>query len=146
MKKIPLTKGKFALVDDKDFILLNQSKWYLTALGYAAKKGGKTGIIYMHQLLRKVPIGLEVDHKNRNKLDNRKDNLRAATRSQNQLNRGIQRNNTSGYKGVFYESGRSPRWRAAIMVDYKKINLGSFSSLQSAVFARKKAEEIYCLI
>jgi hypothetical protein len=89
MAIIPLTKGFSVIVDDEDFEWLNQWKWQYVGK-YAArfvqtKKVRK--IILMHRLLVDPPEGLEVDHINRNKLDNRRANLRAVNRSENMKNR-----------------------------------------------------------
>ena len=98
--------------------------------------------IYMHRLINKPSVGFEIDHINRNKLDNRKENLRIVTRSQNQMNRVIQKNNTSGYKGITWNQKRK-KWQAQIMVNYKCIILGCFVEIKYAIIARKKAELIY---
>jgi hypothetical protein len=112
MKKIPLTQNKFALVDDGDYAYLSRWKWY-------ARKHPRSGKFYAFRneylgdyrstviAMARVILGLEVgdgfiaDHRSLNTLDNRRSNLRKATRSQNQHNRGKSGNNTSGYKGVF---------------------------------------------
>jgi len=71
MKRIKLTQEKVALVDDADFEFLNQWKWFYHQTGYA-----KSCHRYMHRLINKTPKGFHTDHINRNKLDNRKSNLR----------------------------------------------------------------------
>jgi hypothetical protein len=75
MKKIPLTQGKFAIVDDEDFEYLNRWKWYFAPVGYATRgdghgRGNRT-VVYMHRVVNKTTGGLVTDHINRNKLDNR---------------------------------------------------------------------------
>ena len=67
----------------------------------------------------------EVDHRNGNKLDNRKSNLRICSRSENQMNRGKQKNNTSGFKGVS-QIKMNQKWVAYIKVNYKRIYIGCF--------------------
>lgn len=79
----------------------------------------------MHRLLTNAPKGSQVDHINGDKLDNRKINLRVCTHSQNQINRGKQKNNTSGFKGV-YPQKQSKKYRAKISVNGKEYHLGYF--------------------
>jgi hypothetical protein len=76
------------------------------------------------------------DHIDLCKLNNQRVNLRAATRSQNQHNKGLQRNNTSGFKGVCWSSARQ-KWKAQIKSGGKKIHLGLFSTPQEAHEAYK---------
>lgn len=87
---------------------------------------------------------LHIDHihgkETRN--DNRKSNIRIVTCSQNQMNRGLQKNNTSGIAGVFFNK-KDNRWEARITVRKNIIQLGSFNNLEDAVNARKSAEEKY---
>lgn len=94
----------------------------------------------MHRLLNKTPEGFSTDHINRDKLDNRKCNLRSVTQSQNGFNRGLNKNNTSGHRGVYWYQNS---WVAEIKVNFKKIHIGRFKDLVGAVSARKTAEEIY---
>lgn len=88
---IPLTQGKFALVDEADYEWLNQWNWQLSN-GYAVRSRripkGKRQAIYMHRVVCNAPIGTEVDHLDSDGLNNRRSNLRIATTSQNQRNRG----------------------------------------------------------
>lgn len=151
MKKIPLNHGEFALVDDADFNFLNQWRWRLNNKGYATRteylgggrKNEKQRNISMHALINGTPKGFHTDHINRNKLDNRRKNLRTATCSQNVLNSKLSRANTSGYKGVsWYQNA----WVAEIKVNRKKIYLGRFKKITNAIKARKRAEKIYNLI
>ena len=148
MKKIPLTHGKFALVDDEDFDFLNQWKWHLSDGGYAQRNNltrigvgkYKNRMLKMHRVVNETPDKLFTDHINRNKLDNRKCNLRNATKSLNGINRGKPSNNVSGFKGVHVD-GMS--WRAEIAINGKRIKLGRFKKLEDAVSARLKAEKKY---
>lgn len=128
MKKILLTQGKNAFVDDEDFQKLNQYKWCFHKLGYAVRRSKQTGnIVYMHRELLKVS---QVDHKDGNKLNNQKNNLRSCNHSQNNANR-FQRNNTSGIKGVYWDKARK-KWHAQIQVNRKMIALGRFTNKQEA--------------
>lgn len=137
MKKIILTKGAFALVDNEDFGWINKYKWQYGVRGYATKnlhigmKNGKriSKLMLMHREIIKTPKGLFTDHINGNKLDNRKQNLRICTRQQNVWNMKISSHNTSGFKGV---SKRNNRWSASIHKNNKKIHLGYFSTAKEA--------------
>jgi len=92
MKKIKLSQGKVTLVDDEDFDLLSKYRWHYHTgcrCEYARRstwKDGKVGTIYMHQMIINTPPGLETDHINGNKLDNRRENLRICTTRENQHN------------------------------------------------------------
>lgn len=151
MKRIKLTQQKFAIIDNNDFDWLNQWKWFYNNQGYAVrskyirssgygKKDGKSMTIYMHNLINKTPSNLETDHINRNKLDNRKENLRSVTRNQNQMNLGLIRSNTSGFKGVGW-SKKNQNWVAYIGINYKFKFLGYYQNIQDAVRTRKEYEE-----
>lgn len=141
MKKINLNKNKFALVDDKNFKYLNQFKWWITKQGYAVTKINSK-MILMHRLINNTSKGFETDHINRDKLDNRQSNLRSVTKQINSFNISKQKNNTSGYKGVYLIKSVN-KWMAQIMVNRKSIYLGLFSNIQAAVLARKWAERRY---
>ena len=133
MKLIKLTKGQFAIVDDSDFEYLNQFKWHLSCNGYAARKLHKSDI-FMHRIINNTPEGLFTDHINRNGLDNRRKNLRSATYSQNSMNRSRQKNNTSGYNGVYWHS-QARKWRTTIRLNGKFIHLGLFEDKTEAAKA-----------
>jgi len=147
MKKIKLTKGKCAMVDDEDFEYLNQWKWNVSTSGYARRilyvKGlGAQGNVYMHRLINETPVELFTDHINQNKLDNRKSNLRVVTKSQNGMNRGKSKNNQSGVKGIYWDSW-AKKWRAEIMVNGLRIRLGRYLDLRKARDARIMGEKQY---
>lgn len=136
-----MSKGEKVLVNNEDFECLNQWKWYLSAKGYAVRKPGKSAV-FMHRLINKTPADKQTDHINHNKLDNRRTNLRSVTNQQNHFNRPIDSNNTSGHKGVSWDSARS-RWTAYIVKDNRTFHLGRFLNIEDAVNARLNAEEIY---
>lgn len=111
MKTILLTQGKVAVVDDCDFETLSQFNWFAMrnnrhwcAGRNAPKKDGKRGTIYMHRQIMGFP-DLEVDHKDRDGLNNLRSNLRLATDLQQAANRTVARS-SSGYRGVKKKSGR----------------------------------------
>src|SRR3990167_7107201 len=149
MKKILLTKGKYALVDELDYEWLSQWKWLFGGRRYAArnthfrdKDGNRhTQVIWMHREILKTPKDLFTDHINGNGLDNRKSNLRIATKQQNAWNLKRPRHNTSGFKGVYW---RSNRWEAAIHKDNKKQHLGRFKELKQAITAyNNEAQKLF---
>lgn len=151
MNYIPLTQGKRTLVDDEDFKELSQHKWYIGNHGYALRKTHIGSVkddtrrevtFLMHRVINNTPEGFLTDHINRNKLDNRRNNLRTVTSRQNILNTNIRRTNRSGYTGVCFDK-RSGKWEAYISNDYKKIGLGLYRDISKAISARKEAEKVY---
>lgn len=141
MKKIPLTKGKFALVDDEDYDQLIMLDWCCQSSNnghYRAvtRPDSKKRAIKMHRFILNAPPGLVVDHINGNPLDNRRCNLRLATQLQNTHNRNKSTNNTSGYKGVWKRcDGRAKKWTAEIKVAGVKHFLGGFFTPEEAAKA-----------
>ena len=87
------------------------------------------------------PLGMQVDHINGDRLDNRRENLRIVTNWQNQMNRGMTINNSSGYKGVRLR--RSGKWEAQIRVNKKAIFLGRFYDKLDAAHAYDDAAKKY---
>lgn len=143
---VPLTKGKVAIIDDRDVARVGGYSWKLvsrpsksTVLYASTVIDGKT--MHLHRFLW-AGWGLEstrhLDHRNRNGLDCRRSNIRAATESQNQCNKGAQKNNTSGVKGVSWNCARS-LWHASIAVGRKYYHLGYFSRLDEAAEAYAEA-------
>ena len=151
MKKIPLTKGKFAIVDDEDFEFVNQWKWsfdrlYAVRGHYLGNINGKDKYkkIYLHRIINKTPMGIETDHINKNKLDNQRSNLRNATRSQNGRNRDAY-GKTAKISGVhWYKKLR--KYRALLGLNKKRLHLGYFLNINEAIKARKEAELKYYAI
>jgi hypothetical protein len=139
MKRIPLTQGKFALVETRDYAYLMKWKWCVS--GTYAMRTARGRTIHMHSVVADR-MGLdtrqkEVDHRNRNGLDNRRKNLRIATRSQNQANRPRLRSNTSGYIGVSRAAGG--KWEARVKCDGRTYYLGRFDSKETAAAAYNAA-------
>ncbi len=146
-RKIPLTQGQFALVDAADFDWLNQWKWAAwkapnSESFYAVRNGpvinGKrSGYFYMHRQILGAKQGQQVDHIWHNTLDNRRSQIRLATNTENQRNRRIGKNNTSGFRGVSWDSARG-KWFAHIRVNNKTKPLGRYNTAAeaSAVYER----------
>jgi hypothetical protein len=132
MKSIPLTKGLSAVVDDEDYHLVAQFKWFAQANGrthYAARRTGSGGqLVLMHRLINNTPAGLLTDHRDGNGLNNVRGNLRDATPTQNARNTRPQLGASSALKGVWFEPGGKlrKRWRAGIRVNGRMIYLGRY--------------------
>lgn len=145
--EIPLTRGYVALVDDADAELVSQYRWHPKLdrnITYAQSTTRVTEApkttIRMHRLILGATPGVEVDHINHDGLDNRRSNLRLCTRSQNMRNIRLIQVSTSGIKGVYWNK-QHQKWRAQIMVEGKKIYLGSFASAEEAGDAYRAAAE-----
>jgi hypothetical protein len=138
---IPLTKGRFAIADEADaHLVLDGGEWS------AGQRSGRTWYAARKKDAAREPISMHiliagykgVDHVNRNGLDNRRINLRPATRSQNRVNCPPSRNNTSGYKGVSWNRP-ARRWVARIGVNGRRIGLGYFADSAEAARAYNRA-------
>ena len=150
MKYIKLNKGQTAIIDDEDFEYLSQFKWHADFMkntqSFRAVRNnwinGKNSHVKMHREIMGNPTGKQIDHINHNSLDNRKVNLRIVTGSQNQMNRKIQKNNTSGYPGISFHKPTNS-WNPTIKVNNKVISLKYFKTLSDAIEVRRAAEEKY---
>lgn len=155
MKLITLTNGNFAKVDDEDYEFLMQWRWRGTksrSTYYATREQtifGKNRVkkkktVIMHRVLMDAyDLNVQIDHKDRDGLNNQKTNLRLCTQSQNRANTGLFKNNTSGFKGVWYRKERR-KWAALLSHNGKKYRLGLFDNPEEAGKAYlKKAKEIY---
>jgi hypothetical protein len=144
IRQIPLSRGRFTIVDAADYEWLSQYQW--TCRGgtnpYAARiKGGK--IIWMHREIMQTPPGLVCDHIDTVSLNNRRCNLRNCTRRQNSQNVPKPAHGTSCYKGVSWDK-RSHKWRAKIKWHGKAYELGLFDSeIDAALAYDRKARELF---
>lgn len=135
-----LKDGNIFYIDYEDFEKVSEQQWWIDK-GYA-KRG--------NQLMHRFVLGLgkadrykiEVDHINRNRLDNRKSNLRIITRTENTMNKSDYKNNTSGVKGVKWNK-KLNKWQVQISYKGKRIHLGVFSDLEEAKKVRLEAEKKY---
>jgi len=130
-----------AMVDIECIKKIQGIKWRLSSSGYAVTTLSRK-TVYMHRLIKNIPDGLVVDHKNKNKLDNTKNNLRICTPRQNSMNSKIPSNNTTGIKGVSWIA-RINKWRASIKIHGKFKHLGYFEDKNMAHKARLDAEHFY---
>ena len=147
MKCIKLTQDKYAIVDDDDYEILKKHKWCYS-MGYAMRGdyigdyvNGKN--ILMHREIMKTPKGFDTDHIDGDKLNNRKENLRIVTRSQNIMNSKKKSGLSSKYKGVsFYK--KTSKWTAQICPKEGRIHLGTFLTEEKAARAYdNKAKELF---
>lgn len=129
---------KEMICDIEDWERLKSFYWAIRS-GYAHGHIGKKVLLF-HREVMKCPDGYVIDHINRNKLDNRKENLRVTTPHVNTINVGRYKNNNSGYKGV---TKVNYGYIATITVNRKKVYLGFYKDIQDAIKARTEAEEKY---
>ena len=137
-RRIKLSKGKYAIVDPEDFEKLSQYKWHCTNYGYAARKipkGKRTGreqSIMMHRELCPVPDGMWVDHINRKRNDNRRANLRPATRQQNCWNTRQNRTKSkTQYIGIHWNKNRR-KWQLQLTVNGRQRGFGYYADEKEA--------------
>lgn len=146
--RLPISGKYFNLkvfIDKKDWNCVKKYTWWICCkkCGYMqvyTQINRKT--VILSRFLLGAPFGLQVDHINRNPLDNRRKNLRLCTLRQNSFNVGIKKSNKSGYSGIDFRKDRK-KWRATIRIDGIKKSLGHFDTIKEAVSARKKAEKKY---
>lgn len=129
--------GRVILVDKEDAHWLRHTT-SIESLGYVrvycTPKGER-----LHRLIMNPPVGMVVDHKNGNPFDNRKSNLRVCTQGQNCLNSSIRRDNSSGVRGVWFDSARG-KWCAQITLKGIRKSLGRFETFGAAVAVRLSEE------
>lgn len=134
---LPLTKGCVAVIDAEDLPLVEGRNWHAmvqSRTAYAVRRerhGGKLRALLLHRVIMCAPDHMEVDHVNGDGLDNRRVNLRLAERSENSRNRKTHINNSSGFKGVYFEKTKG-KWRAQIRAGGKKYHLGYSDTAESA--------------
>ena len=150
MKEIQLTKEKIAYVDDADFLSLSQYEWYLQSSGYACRTiwiaggKGKKIVVYMHRSVLSLETGdaRNADHIDGNRLNNQRSNLRICTPAQNAFNRGAQKNNVLGIKGV--SMAKNGKFVTYIKKGGKRISKGGFATADEAKkFYDKNAKELH---
>lgn len=136
--RITIETGETIIIDAEDEAKVRAHRWRFVRTG--GKPGSRSGCyvmsagrIYLHRLIMGEPAGMLVDHRDRNTLDCRKDNLRVATRQQSARNRGPNSNagRTSKYKGVCWEK-KTGKWLASIYANGVLYRLGNFLSEEFA--------------
>lgn len=151
----PLTQGVIALVDGKMvpslskhawFAYRNRRRWYARG-NTPTNDEGRRSTILMHRMITHAADGMEVDHRRHRPfseriVDNRIENLRVCTHSQNQMNKGPQHGGTSIFKGIHWSSCDG-KWISRIRFDGRLIQLGSFSDEAEAAKAYDVAAEKY---
>lgn len=145
MKRISLTQGQVALVDDEDYNYLIQWKWCAKKDRPGKFYAGRTQrhrIILMHRVLMNAKKGQEVDHKNGDTLNNRRYNLRLCTSGQNNQNSMSRKNSSSRYKGVCF-SNHARKWQVEITHKGKHHYLGYYDSEEEAARTYDKFARIY---
>lgn len=147
MKTIALTgiygKGKYALIDDEDFIKVSKYKWFLSSPKnhtnqYIRTRIGKNSDIRLHRFIMSFPIGYQIDHINGDTLDNRKNNLRLCNNRTNQQNSKCHKdkmkiNGIIPPKGVMYDKTRPLHpWVATIFFNKKQIHSKGYKTVKEA--------------
>lgn len=140
---IILTRGETSLVDPELYEGLNQYSWKVTDTGYACRslprEDNRRPTLYLHVYVvelcgMSIPEGHEVDHINRNRLDNRKENLRVVTKAVNRWNQSSNSRNLSSVRGVCW-CKQTGKWR----VQVGKTQIGRFDTLEEAKEIRDNA-------
>lgn len=145
---ITLSQNKEAVIDVGDLPLVSQHRWFAhrdTNTGFYAKTnlrspGGRRLTLAMHCLINNTPDGFDTDHRDGDGLNNRRANLRTATRAENARNRGMLAHNTSGIKGVYWHQ---KKWVARLTYNNRLIHLGRFGTREAAAEAYRRAAERY---
>ena len=141
-KFIPLSKGRHAIVDDELFDrIVDNGPWSFDGR-YASKSRRRMPKLYMHKLVCELASKTgdgEIDHVDRNKLNNQRDNLVLTTRSSNMHNRSATKKSLTGVKGVTWDKHRQ-QWIAQIKCNGVLKNLGRFSVLEDAITSRLQTE------
>ena len=125
------------IIDLECIELVKKCKWCLLNGYVHSNEFGR-----LHRYLMDCPDNLVIDHINHNPLDNRRDNLRICTQQENDFNKSIQCNNTSGVPGVYFVKRRN-KWQAQIKINRKNIFLGYYNTIEEAAEARRLAEIEY---
>ncbi len=135
MKTLQLTQNRVTILDDNVYDKVKDFSWFYSKKGYAVGRMGTKKLIYLHRVVIGASKGEEVDHINRNKLDNRLVNLRVCTHQENMVNVAMHSDNRTGYKNIHWYASRN-KWLVQIMRDGKKYYLGYYKNIDEAVKVR----------
>jgi len=130
------------IIDINFIAIAKKYKWCLKDNGYVFTSNYNGKGVYLHRIILSHDVKTEIDHIDRNKLNNRSANLREAYRFENASNRDILKLNTSGVVGVELIKSTG-KWKASITFHKKRIHLGVFKNKEDAIKIRKEAEEKY---
>ena len=147
------SRGQPFYFDLEDYDLISDYLWHIDSNGYVKtntkRTDGKRSYLFMHHLIMNINDNSQViDHIHGTKNDNRKSNLRVVTKSQNNINQKIRKDNKTHIKGVnlktdIIKGKKYTYWQARIQVEGKRIELGRYKNITDAIKARKEAEKIY---
>ena len=127
-----MKNGASFIFDIKDMDIVKNHSWSISRGHVRTCVDGRS--VYLHQILLDTTCDTEIDHINGDKMDNRRCNLRFATHAQNNQNKGLRRDSTTGYKGVCFDK-RSGKYIAYINANGKRTYLGYFDDKLSAAYA-----------
>ena len=153
---IQLTQGYLSLISDEDVEELSSVNWCATVDSRQVKavrnstpdEHGKRQLIYMHRQVSKPLTDQDVDHRDQHRhfehkiVDNRRDNLRNVTSSQNHANKRPRVGCSSRFKGVYWNK-QTEKWRAYVKVNYRRIHLGYFDNEVEAAHAYNQAHQLH---
>jgi len=125
-------------VDAEDYERVTQFTWRVSTKGYVMRSFERGVMTGLHNFVMNVSANSGVDHIDRNKLNNTKQNLRLTTNQIQGQNRNLFKNNTSGYTGVTFNKSKQV-WIAQIKVNYKQTHIGQFATKEQAAFAYNEA-------
>lgn len=134
--EVKICRGDVVLIDEEDAHIMHGKSWYLNSRYVKATNGGKL----LHRLIMKAGEKQIVDHINGNVFDNRKENLRICSHSQNMRNRAVHETNKAGFRGVHFDKHWN-KWIVIVQVDKMRHRWGfdtKEEAVQKAVAARKE--------
>ena len=148
--KIPLSRGIFALIDESDLPLIEKHKWHVNKSPYnihaatnIKQENKQWKLFKMHRFILNAPKEMQVDHINHDGLDNRRENLRLCTPSQNSANRRARKNGTSKFRGVSWHKV-DRKWMVALAKEGRIEYVGRFENeIEAAKAYNTKAIELH---
>jgi len=131
-----------ALIDIEDVEKVRNMKWRKTGGHVSSDIKGRSQILLHRFIMGVDDVAVDVDHIDRNILNNRKINLRICSHQENTFNSSLSKNNTSGFIGISWSKSKN-KWEPSLFVNGKRVYLGRFDELNDAIIARLKAEKEY---